>query len=125
MERKEENTTPEAERVECFRCPHCGGWMRMPEKKARQKSVKVIDTPLAKALQAWRWKTAGTKNLAAFRIMTNRTLNQIASEKPTSLVALADIKGIGRNTFAEYAEEILAIINQSAARCYEPAKISA
>lgn len=121
----EEHITPEAERVECFRCPHCGGWMRMPEKKAKKKSVKVIDTPLARALQAWRWKIAGAKNLAAFRIMTNRTLNQIASEKPTSLVALADIKGIGRNTFAEYAEEILAIINQTAARCYESTKACA
>lgn len=122
---EEEQITPEAERVECFRCPHCGGWMRMPEKKAKKKSVKVLETPLAKALQAWRWKIAGAKNIAAFRIMTNRTLNQIASEKPTSLVALADIKGIGRNTFAEYAEEILAIINQTAARCYESTKACA
>lgn len=116
---EEETITHEAERVECFRCPHCGGWMRMPEKKSKKANTKVIDTPLAKALQAWRWKTAGAKNLAAFRIMTNKTLNLIATEKPTSLVALADIKGIGRNTFAEYAEEILTIINQTAARCYE------
>lgn len=121
----EEQITLEAERVECFRCPHCGGWMRMPEKRTKKASVKVLDTPLAKALQAWRWKIAGAKNLPAYCVMTNKTLNLIAQEKPTSLVALADIKGMGRNTFAEYAEEILAIINQSAARCYEAAKISA
>lgn len=113
-----ERTTLEAERVECFRCPHCGGWMRMPEKK-RKQSVRLLDTPLAKALQAWRWKIASSKNLAAYRIMTNKTINAIASEKPTSLVALADIKGMSRNTFAEYAEEILAIINQTASPCYE------
>ena len=44
--------------------------------------------------------------------MTNRTLDALVSERPTSLAALSGIFGIYRQTREEYGEDLLEIIRE-------------
>ena len=44
--------------------------------------------------------------------MTNRTLDALVSERPTSLAALSVIFGIYRQTREEYGEDLLEIIRE-------------
>ncbi|GAH94220.1 unnamed protein product, partial [marine sediment metagenome] len=66
----------------------------------QQESLK--DAPakdeeqIYQALKKWRLKKAEESNLPPYYILSNATLDNIAKAKPTSLLALLDIKGLGK-----------------------------
>jgi superfamily II DNA helicase RecQ len=64
------------------------------------------------ALRKWRLEKAEEYNLPAYCILSNATLDNIAKAKPASLLALLDIKGLGKTTIKKYGEEIIEIINK-------------
>jgi len=76
-------------------------------------STTAIDQDLIDALKRWRRKTSAALGIPAFRVLTNATLETIAVEQPQSTQALKSIKGIGDATIAQFAEDIIHVIQSA------------
>ena len=68
------------------------------------------DLALASELRTWRKEVASELGIPAFRIMTNKTLDALVAERPTTLAALSGVYGIYRQTREDYGDDILDII---------------
>ena len=68
------------------------------------------DLALASELRSWRKSVADELGIPAFRIMTNKTLDALVAERPTTLAALSRIYGIYRQTREEYGEDLIDMI---------------
>ena len=71
------------------------------------------DLALASELRTWRKEVASELGIPAFRIMTNKTLDALVAERPTTLAALSSIYGLYRQTRDEYGEDLLDIIRNA------------
>ena len=69
--------------------------------------------PLLEKLEAWRRETAKAEDRAAYLILTNESLQQIAEARPQTLEDLKRIKGIGPVKLERYGQEILALVGSS------------
>ena len=65
----------------------------------------------ANALRVWRKDTADGLGVAAFRIMSNKTLFAVAEENPRSLSQLSHL--VYRQTLNEYGEDILDVLSDA------------
>ena len=74
------------------------------------RTLSPSDLALASELRTWRKDLASELGLPAYRIMTNKTLDAIVAERPSSLSALSRIYGIYQQTRDEYGEDILDIV---------------
>ncbi len=72
-----------------------------------------VDQNLYSKLEQWRRETAKTEDRAAYLILTNETLQQIATLKPQSLEDLLAIKGIGEVKLERYGEVLLQLIKET------------
>jgi hypothetical protein len=68
------------------------------------------DQDLYTRLETWRRETARAEDRAAYLILTNDTMQQIATLKPQTMQELLDIKGIGEVKLERYGEALLRII---------------
>ncbi len=68
------------------------------------------DQDLYTRLETWRRETARTEDRAAYLILTNDTMQQIATLKPQTMQELLDIKGIGEVKLERYGEALLKLI---------------
>lgn len=69
-----------------------------------------LDEALLARLEAWRRETAAAEERAAYLVMTNDTLEQIARQRPRTLEELAAIRGIGPVKLERYGEALLALV---------------
>ena len=93
-------------------------------KKARVKSrAKAKETPkkaapapslsedrVEKALREWRLAEARRRQVPAFRIFSDRTLQAIAADKPSSIRELLEIPGVGARFAEQYGAQIFGIL---------------
>ena len=70
------------------------------------------DEALYAALETWRRDISKSEDRAAYLILTNASLEQIAQEKPQTEAELKDIKGIGPVKLERYAEAILSLTTE-------------
>jgi len=70
----------------------------------------VQDKEIYEALLDWRRHTARKENLPEFFIMHNRTLQQLALEKPQTIDDLTEISGIGEWKAETYGQALINII---------------
>jgi DNA topoisomerase-3 len=68
--------------------------------------------PLEQALRAWRMAEAKKRRVPAFRILTNRALQEIAAARPRSADELIGVAGVGPSAVEKYGRAILAIVAQ-------------
>lgn len=68
---------------------------------------------LSQKLKEWRQGTAQKEGVDLFRILSNATIETIASQKPTTKEELVSIKGIKERKFEKYGASILALVNNS------------
>ena len=59
----------------------------------------------------WRLKEAKRRRIPAFRIFSNKTLDQLASDRPNDQDSLLEVKGIGPSLANKYGDKILEIIS--------------
>ncbi len=98
---------------------------RGPKKRDRTKSDRLAKAkhpgapgapavappaPLVEALRAWRLAEAKKRKVPAFRILTDRTLYALASERPNNEAGLLNIPGIGPGIANKYGQELLGLI---------------
>ncbi len=68
------------------------------------------DLALASELRTWRRNLAAELGIPAFRIMTNKTLDALVTERPQSLAELSRIYGMSTGIREDYGYEIIDII---------------
>ena len=76
---------------------------------------ELMDEPfpaLVDALKAWRKVEAQRRRVPAFRILTDRTLNALASTRPRDEEEFLAVSGIGPVLVKKYGREILAILEK-------------
>lgn len=74
---------------------------------AKKKNFEAgQNASLEKNLRAWRLSEAKKRGLPAFRILTDRALRAIASERPASPEELLNVPGIGPATAKQYGTAI-------------------
>nr|MCU0981515.1 HRDC domain-containing protein [Pirellulaceae bacterium] len=70
----------------------------------------AADPRLEKELRDWRRQMAAAAGWPAYRILSNATLARLASVKPSDMLQLLNVKGIGEFTARTYGDELLTII---------------
>ncbi|HWD84676.1 MAG TPA: ATP-dependent DNA helicase RecQ [Solirubrobacteraceae bacterium] len=77
-----------------------------------QTELSAQDAELLEVLRTWRFKAADGK--PAYTIAHNRTLETIASLRPTSLSELGEISGIGPAFIERHGPQVLALVSSGA-----------
>jgi ATP-dependent DNA helicase RecQ len=80
------------------------------KKKAPLKGVAEADAPLAEALRAWRAAAAKKRGVAPYMIFWDRTLEELASAKPSTLDELSAVWGMGGQKVSKFGRELLELI---------------
>ena len=68
------------------------------------------DDPLFEQLRAWRAELARTQGVPAYAILHDKTLRELAAERPTSIDDLQQISGIGAAKIERYGAALLELL---------------
>jgi ATP-dependent DNA helicase RecQ len=98
-----------------------GGTGRAPRSKSRRGDLAAprsdnANPDLLAVLRAWRSEVAKKRNVPAYVVLHDATIDGIASEHPTTLDQLREIPGIGDKKLEHYGDEILALVNATPGR---------
>src|ERR1700722_5770742 len=77
--------------------------------------VTQTDLPLFDALRAWRRTEAATQQVPPYIIFSDRTLADIAREKPKTYAALSAVNGVGEAKLEHYGAAVIEIVRAAAA----------
>ncbi len=77
----------------------------------KDNDVATIDNQLAEALKNWRLLKSRSMNLPAYCVLSNKTLNEIATIKPKTIEQLSHVNGVGHSTLSRFGEDIIKIVN--------------
>ena len=86
---------------------------RSPSAPPEPASSAPVDRELFDVLRALRLKLARAQNVPPYIIFHDRTLLEMASLRPTSREAMAEISGVGEAKLSRYSEAFLEVIRQS------------
>jgi len=81
-----------------------------------------MDEDLANRLKRWRGKTAAALGVPAYRVLTNATIQRLATDKPQSTDELEMIHGIGPTTVEQFGYDLVQMINDCEAGTSETAQ---
>ncbi|MDX1978962.1 MAG: DNA topoisomerase 3 [Bryobacteraceae bacterium] len=84
-------------------------------KKAAAPKAAPADDGAEKALKAWRLAEAKKQSVPPFRILTDKTLRSIATQKPRSTSELLEIPGMGLRAVEKYGAAIFRLLHTSPA----------
>ena len=94
--------------------PRKGGAARNSSgRSARQFALSDADDALLQRLKAWRLDESRAQAVPAFVILHDRTLAEIASQRPRHLAALAGIAGIGARKLERYGPALVEIVSSA------------
>ena len=79
-----------------------------------QDDLSTRDQTLFEALRQWRTETAKARGVPPYVIFHDRTLAEIARERPDSPEALREISGVGEKKAQRYAEDVARIVAEAA-----------
>ena len=84
------------------------------ERRGEAVPVGAGDQGLFEALRIWRREQAQAQGLPPYVIFHDRTLAEIARERPASLAALARCGGVGQGKLERYGRAVLAVVGAAA-----------
>jgi ATP-dependent DNA helicase RecQ len=84
-----------------------------PRRRTRERAEALPDDPLFDALRAKRRELAQAGNVPPYVIFHDSVLREMASLKPTSRAALAQISGIGARKMEAYGDAFLSVIREA------------
>jgi ATP-dependent DNA helicase UvrD/PcrA len=94
-------------------------WVKKPSRFLRElapTAVPAAEQPAGfEALKAWRLARARAEEIPAYVVFHNTTLEEIAARRPTSLVELAAVPGVGPAKLERYGEDVLAALAEEQA----------
>jgi len=94
-------------------CRVCGSALVTGAESARGRCrtcPAAYDEELVERLRSWRKEEADRRSVPAYVVLTDATLESIATDLPTDAAALVRIPGIGARKLQAYAEPVLAIV---------------
>jgi ribonuclease D len=94
------------------------------ERLPRVRSMNVTSQGVARALVAWRERTAAERDRPVQSVLGDAALVEIAKRKPTSLRKLEEIRGVGQNSQRKRGEELLAVIQQGLQGSHHPLAVN-
>ncbi|MGI8574205.1 MAG: ATP-dependent helicase [Egibacteraceae bacterium] len=77
---------------------------------ASQAGASQADPVLAETLRAWRLERARADAVPAFVVFNDRTLEELAAARPSSVTDLGKVYGIGPAKIERYGEDLLALL---------------
>jgi ATP-dependent DNA helicase RecQ len=77
---------------------------------AEQATVPAADQPLLEALKAWRRAQAREQGVPPYVVFHDRTLQELAAQRPTTRHALAEVGGIGAAKLERYGAALLEVL---------------
>ncbi len=80
--------------------------------KTAATAAHQADTRIEDSLRAWRLAEARKRGVPAFRVLTDRVLREIASDRPTTDSELLSISGIGMATVEKYGKQLYRIVGE-------------
>jgi DNA topoisomerase-3 len=83
---------------------------RKGKKRSKPGAARATSTVEA-ALKSWRLTEARKKNLPAFRVLTDKTIEALAANRPHTNSELLAVQGIGPGIAAKYGAEILRVLS--------------
>lgn len=88
---------------------------KLKEKKPKKLFIERpdIDKSLLSVLKKWRIELARKKNMPAYVILSNKTLEQLCHHLPTNRLDLLQINGIGEAKLKQFGDDILRIIKEN------------
>lgn len=81
-----------------------------PDHRGDAPAIPEADRALYEKLKTWRREKAGSRNVAEYMILHQKTMIRIVTQVPSSLKALKALKGMGKRKVASFGEEILGIL---------------
>jgi ATP-dependent DNA helicase RecQ len=90
--------------------PRASAGVRERPSPAEEIDYASADPSLVGALKTLRSAIAREEKVPAYVVFPDRTLVEMAVRRPRSLVALADVRGVGPAKLEKYGERFLAII---------------
>jgi ATP-dependent DNA helicase RecQ len=76
-------------------------------------STKAGDPNLIGILRAWRSQVARQRGVPAYVVLHDSTIDGIATSRPTTLIQLRGIPGIGDKKLEHYGAELIALVNSA------------
>lgn len=70
----------------------------------------TADQDLAERLREWRLEQARSQGVPAYVVFNDRTLESLASMKPSTATALLEVPGIGPAKLEAYGDDLLYLI---------------
>ncbi len=85
---------------------------RAATRQARVLGVELApaDQPVFEALRAWRKREAASQGLPPYVIFHDRTLAEIARDRPGTLASLGEVGGVGQGKLDRYGRAVLDIL---------------
>jgi superfamily I DNA/RNA helicase len=80
--------------------------------KSIDSPIEIIDQDIRGELMSWRAAISEEKNLPAYTILTNATLDEISRKMPADADELSKINGIGPAKLIKYGSKILDIVEE-------------
>ena len=77
---------------------------------APRAETKPGDAPLQAALRAWRSEIARQRDVPAYVVLHDSTIDGIAAARPATLNELRNIPGIGDKKLEHYGDELIALV---------------
>ena len=91
--------------------------LSLKEKAAKERRAAAppegVDNDLLAALKTLRRELATARSVPAYVIFADRTLNEIAAARPTTIEALRGIHGVGEKKLAEFGEAFVAVVSRT------------
>jgi RecQ family ATP-dependent DNA helicase len=81
-------------------------------RRAKEPIEQDVATAVEASLKEWRLKEARKQGVPAFRIMSDKTLREIARNRPNSAAELLAISGMGIKTVERYGRQLYSILNR-------------
>jgi len=85
----------------------------VPTKGRREKkktATQLIEEELASKLKQWRLAKARDMNVPAYVVLTDKSIEEIAASKPTTLSLLEQVEGIGGKRLENYGDDLIVVI---------------
>lgn len=104
--------TPLDLRIKDTRAAERKGRTKTRQKKKVKPAAKV-NARTVDVLRAWRLTLAKRHGVPAFRIMTDKVLSAIASDRPRTAAELLAVPGMGIHSVEKYGAQIYRILNET------------
>jgi len=86
--------------------------MSQAVQQTMDSSTEIVDQDVAGELKSWRSAVSEEKGVAAFMVLSNAVIDEIAKKMPVDADELARVNGIGPAKLIMYGKKILEIVEE-------------